>query len=253
MSYKAVISDWNGTLTSATEEGLNKKIGFTLLEDTGKKMIRGNIKDLSLLGKLIYAAISTKINLSFYKNGKGHLHNVYNAFNFAIRGQDANYINNIVDDFAKETISMVNEDILNSIKEVHTNGKYTGILSAAYDRVIRKTLQESNYSDIFDKIVANTLQTDNDKVVGLTFEIYGRKPEILIHEFFEKEDLREDNTLYIGDSEDDEPIADILKSGNFIVSYFATEDFKQKLASKYSAVVPRNKEDFMKYLQSKEN
>lgn len=105
--------------------------------------------------------------------------------------------------------------------------------------------------EVFDKIVANELETENGKAVGFTLNIYGEKAEVMEREFFEEEGLREDTTLYVGDSEDDEPIADILVPGNFIVSFFASDDFKERMSSKHKAFVPKSEEDLRKYIDSR--
>jgi phosphoglycolate phosphatase-like HAD superfamily hydrolase len=251
MPYKAIVSDWNGTLTSTSEEALNKRIGYTAFGDTKREVYHGHVEKLPALGKLIVAKILTERNLRDYKRGKRHLRDVYKAFNFGLRGQSAEYINRIVDEFASQTSGLVDERILRPIKDVHLQGKFTGILSVAYERIIKRSLEEAGYPDVFDDIVANTLQTDGDKVIGLTLEIYERKPEVLRTEFFEKGGLRENDTLYLGDSEDDEPIAEILIPGNFIVPFLATDEFKQRVSSKHKAFVPENEEDLLKYLKSR--
>ena len=121
----------------------------------------------------------------------------------------------------------------------------------SYDYSIRKILEEAGYLDIFEDIVANTMETEGDKAIGLTLGIYGRKAEVLRTEFFDKRGFGENDTLYLGDSRDDEPVAEILATGNFIVPFLAPDQFKQEMASKHKAFVPESEEDLLKYLQKK--
>ncbi len=191
--------------------------------------------------------------LKQYHDGKRHLWEVYEPFNEKIlKGRSVTFINSVIDGFARENADKVDGRIIRPIKNAHSNhGKLTGILSVSYDYVIKRVLEESGFPDVFDWIVSNTLETDGDKAIGLTLDIYGKKADVLKTEFFNKRALRENTTLYIGDSEDDEPIADLLDSGNFIVPFFATDEFKQELASKYEAFVPEDESDLDKYFKKR--
>ncbi len=253
MSYKAIISDWNGTLFEyATDEIQNKKLGYAVLENAKHAIFRGKIWKVADVIKLLKTKNELEKRLKQYYNGKIHLGKVYEPFNEnVLKGLPVNFVKKVIDEYARESANKVDERVLRPIETVHTDGKKTAILSVSCDYTIRRILEEANYQDVFDDIVANTLQTDGDKVIGFTLDIYERKPEVLISEFFEKRGLREDDTVYLGDSEDDEPIAEILAQGNFIVPFLASDEFKQRLALKYKAFVPENEEDLLNYLQNK--
>lgn len=253
MSYKAIVSDWNGTLFEyPTDEIQNKKLAYAVLDDAKRAILKGKIWRVADIIKLLKAKGELKKRLKQYYNGEGHLWEIYESFNEnVLRGKPVDFVNSIIDEYAKGSISKVDGRVIRPIQAVHRNGKRTGILSGSYDYSIKRILEEAGYFDVFDDIVANTLQKDGNRVIGLTLEIYERKPEVLETEFFKKRGLRENNTLYLGDSKDDEPIAEILIPGNFIVPFFASDKFKQRLSSKYKAFVPENEMDFARYLQSR--
>lgn len=249
---KSIISDYHGTIISSNEEESNKNIGYTILNDNLKEICKGRITKLPTLGRLAAVKILTERKLEGYKKGKNHLKEVYKYFNLALRGLPVYYITGIVDRYAKRYAEKIDKRIIRPIKAMHDLGSYTGILSAGYDYCIKRTLEESGYLDVFDDIVANTLEQDNNRALGLSLEIYGRKPEVIKSEFFSKRGLKERNTFYFGDSEfDDEPIAEMLPSGNFVVPFLATDEFKEKMANKYKAFVPENEEDLIRYLRSR--
>lgn len=250
MVYKAVISDWNGTVTESSEVDSNKRIGYTMLGDAKKAAKGGSLRALGTLGRLAMAKIIIERRLAAYEGGEGHLWDVYRPFNFAIRGQSPHYINSIVDGFAADTISQIDGRFVRPIAKMHGKGKITGILSVAYERVIRSTLVEAGYSRFFDHIVANSLEVNDGSVVGFTMDIYGRKAEVLRREFFERLGLTEKDVLYAGDTEDDEPIADLLPRGHFIVPLLASAGFRERMASK-GAFAPEDEKDFELYLRKR--
>lgn len=139
------------------------------------------------------------------------------------------------------------------LRQARALGKDTGILSVSYNYCIRKILEEAGFTDIFDddNIVANRLLTDGDRAVGLTLDIYGKKAETLTDRFFRERGLRESDILYLGDSEDDEPVAELLPNGSFIVPFFAQSGFRKVMASKHKAFVPENEADLQRYLETK--
>jgi phosphoserine phosphatase len=253
MSYKAIVSDWNGSLFEyPTDEVQNKKLAYAVLDDAKHAVLKGRIWRVIDVVKLLKTKSELKKRLQQYYDGERHLWEVYEPFNEnVLKGRPVSFVNKVIDKYARESADKLDERVIRPIQSVHREGKRTAILSVSYDYSIRRILEKAGYPYVFDDIVANTLQTDGNRVVGLTLEIYERKPEVLKTEFFEKRGLREDDTLYLGDSEDDESIAEILVPGNFIVPFFASDEFKQRLASKHKAFVPESEEDLLKYLQSK--
>ncbi len=253
MLYKAIVSDWNGTLFEhPTDEVQNKKLAYAVLDDAKHAVLNGRIWRAIDVVKLLKTKGKLKKRLQQYYDGERHLWEVYEPFNVnVLKGRFVSFVNGVIDEYAEESVDKVDGRVVKPIETVHHDGKSTGILSVSYDYSIRRILEKAGYSGVFDDIVANTLETDGDRVMGLTLGIYERKPEVLRAEFFEKRGLRENDIIYLGDSEDDESIADILIPGNFVVPFFASDEFKQRLASKHKAFVPENEADLLKYLQSK--
>jgi histidinol phosphatase-like enzyme len=70
---------------------------------------------------------------------------------------------------------------------------------------------------------------------------YKNKPKLLI-KLLKENKIVEKRTLYIGDK-DDEPIAEILPEGNFIVSLYETDEFRQYMAKKYKSPTPESERD----------
>ena len=233
-----------------TDEIQNKKLAYAVWDDTKHAVLRGKIQRIGDVVKLVRTKSKLEKRLRQYYDGERHLREVYEPFNEnVLRGRAVNFVNGVIDEYARESADKVDERVLKPIQTVHKDGKSTAILSVSYDYSIRRILDEAGYPGVFDDIVANTLKTDGDRVIGLTLEIYKRKPAMLRTKFFERKGFRENDTLYLGDSEDDEPIAEILVPGNFIVSFLALDDFKERLASKHKAFIPENEEDLLKYLQ----
>lgn len=251
MPPKTIISDWNGTLFEyATDEIQNKKLAYAVLDDAKRGVRRGRIWRIADVFGLMKTKSELKKRLQEYHSGKRHLWEVYEPFNkHVVRGRPVSFVNGVIDEFAHETAGKVDGRILIPIQNAHLRGNATGILSVSYDYAIRKLLQEAGYSDVFDTVIANTLETKGDRALGFTLKIYGEKAKILKEEFFEKRHLRESDIVYFGDSEDDEPIAAILPPGNFIVPFLASNDYRQKLGSKYKAFVPQSGRDLDDYLK----
>ena len=256
MSYKAIISDWNGTLFEPpTDEALNKKIAYAVLDDTKKALTRGKLWRVTDIYKLLKTKSELKRLIQQYEKGEVTLKELYKPFNEnVLRGRDVALIEDAVIKYATESALMVDKRIVRPIKKVHyENGKGTGILSVSYDYSISRILQHAGFKYIFGgiNIVAHTLKKDGDKAIGLTNDIYDRKAEVMEDEFFRNRGFREHDTFYLGDSEDDEPVADLLDEGNFIVPFFASDDFRERMASKHKAFVPENEGDLLKYLAAK--
>jgi phosphoserine phosphatase len=247
MPVKAIISDYEGTIFEhPTGEALNKAIAYAALRHDLFTLHWGSV------GKLLKAKKEIKQRLQDYKEGKRHLWEVYEPFNEKVlNGRPVPFVNKVVDKFAKENAGKVDERLLRPIKSAHRQGAKTGILSVGYDYGIKRVLGEAGYCDIFDTVFANYLREVDGTAIGFTLEIYGKKADILKDKFLKAGGFREEETLYFGDSADDEPVAEVLPPGHFIVPFFATEDFRIKMAKKHKAFVPTDEADLGKYLESK--
>ncbi len=253
MSYKAIISDWNGTLIGyPSDEPLHKKIAYAIANDLKSQLFKGEFWKIVDIIKLVRTRGKLKRGLCEFREGKKHLQDIYDIFNDGVlKGKSVKYITDIIDGFAKEFAKKLDNRVLRPIQAVHKEGASTGILSASFDYSISKTLNEAGYAEVFDDIVSNKLLVNDGKVLGITLDIYEKKAEFLQSEFFEKRGLRENDTLYLGDTIDDEPIAELLAPGNFIVPFFAPDEFKERLASKHKAFVPETEQDLLRYLRDR--
>jgi len=253
MSYKAIISDWNGTIIDyPSDEPLHKKIAYAIANDLKSQLFKGKFWKIAEIVKLIRTRDKLKRALQEFNSGERHLQDVYDIFNNGVlKGKPVKYITDIIDEYAEEFTKKLDGRILRSIQSVHKEGVSTGILSASFAYGIDRILKEADYSQIFDDIVSNDLLVNDGKVLGITLDIYENKAKFMQSEFFEKRGLRENNTLYLGDTKDDEPIAELLSPGNFIVPFFASDEFKEKMASKYKAFVPEIEQDLLRYLQDR--
>lgn len=245
MPIKAVVSDWNGTLFKhPTDEVQNKKLAYAVLSDAKRSVLRGKVWRLKDVVSLLKTKSELKKRLQEYKGGKRHLWEVYEPFNAGVlNGRPIAFIHRVIDEYAKESETLVDRRILHPLQVAHRNGVNTAILSVSYYYSIRKILEEAGYTGLFDTVVANTMRTSGITALGLTLDIYGLKKEAFYNEFLQRRCFRADSTLYLGDSEDDEPIAELLIPGNFVVPFFATDEFKQHMASKHKARVLEREED----------
>jgi len=256
MSYKLIVSDWSGTiLRHPTDEAQNKRIAYALLGNAKSRIKEGDLFALWDLGQLLFAERELKKRFYDYKNGKLPLQEVYEPFNKRVlRGKDYKFVSNVIDQFVDECIKKddVDKRILHSICLAHRHGIKTGILSTSNDAAIHRTLIRSDFEHLFDAIESNSLITryikGEQKVVGYTFDINNRKPEFLENRFLRPHNLREKDVIYFGDSDDDIGIADMLPAGNFIVPFFATDEFRQYAAQGFDAFIPDTKEDLDCYL-----
>jgi phosphoserine phosphatase len=253
MSYRALISDWNGTLFQhPTDEAMNKKIGYAILNGATQGLKRGNIFKLGDVIGLLKAKGKIKKRLQEYRKGKRGLGEVYEPFNrHAIRGRPVSFINGVVDEFCRESVGLVDCRMLRPIRRAYERGIATGILSTSYEYSIRRILEMTGFADAFHHISANILQADGERALGFTADIYERKPEVLRHGFFDRWALRKGDTIYMGDSEDDEKVAEMLPPGDFIVPFFASEEYRQRMASRHKAFVPASEADLDTYLRNK--
>lgn len=222
---RLIVTDWNGTLFRyPSEERLNKAIGYRILADARSDL--PNPATLPRFARLVGAKYLTKGALRLYKWGLLPLRHVYAPFNLALRGQPVEYIEGIVDTFARDHAQHLDLRLLSPIARARgARQADTGILSVAYDYGVRRILEEAEMADAFlDRlIVANTLESVDGQVMGMTLDIYGQKPEVMEGIFFRHHGYRPEQAYYVGDSMDDAGIADLLPKGHFLVPPFAID------------------------------
>jgi len=252
MKYRIIVSDWNGTLFDDKIDELQlKEIIFAGFRDLIMEFLKGE-KNIGEIFNLFRGLREIK-NISDKINGDPEeFQRIYDILNENILcGRKTSFIKNVIDEYAKKYKKMIDERVLRPIKNSHLEGKYTAILSCSYEYGIKSVLRESGYEDVFDDIIANKLLENSGHLIGFVNEVYGRKQNIIKEEFLYKKNLREKDIIYLGDSYIDEPIAEILPKGNFIVPFLADEDYKEKMSAKYGAFVPESEDDLIKYLKNK--
>lgn len=251
MDYKAAISDWSGSLFKhPTDEVLNKTIGHAVKKRLISDLAKFKLWKAPKVYKLLETKKELEKRLKEYEADERPLHEVYDTFNKEVlRGLDPDFLYGVIDQYIEDNANKVDKRILRQIGAVHDRGIKTGIISVSLDYVIQRILRRSEADGFFEKIIANKIASgDDNKIKGFTLDIYGKKTEVLESEFLDPWGLTKENVVYIGDSKDDEPIADILPEGRFIVPFFAKDDFKQDMYSKYGAFIPDNEQHLKSYL-----
>jgi len=247
---KNIVMDYNGTIIEYPDDvEQNKRIGYAVLDYFTEEFKKGKVWHAADILYLLLAKIRINQRLRRFHNGEESIQKIYEPFNKAIDGIYVSILNNAVDGFVEETIKKkkVNLDLLEAVHEAKNESKIenTGIISASYDYAIKRVLEKSGFSELInhDYIIANTLEHENGRVKSMGQNIYGRKADYMENEFFRGFGFREWNTYYIGDTKDDEPVAELLPPEHFIVSEYASDDFKEYMALKYKARVPSKKHD----------
>ncbi len=253
MTYSSLVCDWNGTLfTPKTEEGLAKTMAYASLGHAVDGLKRGQVWKVADIAKLVVAKRQLKGLVRGYNAGELAITAVYDAFNARVlRGMPVDVFTGAVGRYS-DSHSCIDQRFMLPVIRAAREGKQAGILSAAYHGGIESVLKKVMLLEYFGKIVAHRVEFDEDgKILGFTTDIYGRKAQVLEDEFFRKSSMRPETTLYAGDTDEDAPIAEILPQGNFIVPFLATDDFKQKMASKHRAFVPENAGQLERFLQTR--
>lgn len=244
-----VVSDWNGTIFEYKKDDVqNKALAMAALK-TDLVHLR-----LGSASRLLSTRKRLKKMLEEHYAGNRPLKDLYDTFNAEVlRGRSVDFVHSAINRYAEESASKVDKRVLVPIIDT-TASDSRGILSVSYGYSITQILALAGYSPwYFEKnLVSNSLELDDDgKVLGLTLDIYGRKPEVLKDEFFDKREFKDKETVYLGDDRDDEGVAVMLPKGNFIVPFFASDEFRQKMASRHGAFVPKDQADLQKYLESR--
>lgn len=250
MAFNTVVSDWNGTIFGyPTAEPENRELAHAALAGAKKGVLSGRVWEAWDIVRLLMAKRGVERRLEEYKHGECRLIDVYEPFNeYVIRGMEPEFVNGVIDGFARRNASRVDERVLRPIKTVHDEGARTGILSVSYERTIKEVLKGAGYNEVFNEIAANRLLTENGKAAGFTLDIYGIKG-IVFQRRFLGENLRGQGVAYLGDTEDDEPVAEILPRGGFIVPFMAKPEFRERMTKTYGAFAPRDEPDLLNYLK----
>ncbi|MBI3412670.1 MAG: HAD family hydrolase [Candidatus Aenigmarchaeota archaeon] len=252
MAYQGIVSDWNGTLFKPpTDEGLNKTIAYAALGHAVNGLKHGQVWKAADVARLALTKGQLEKMVRRYEAGEIPINDVYDLFNRRVLSDMPILVfSRAIYKYARSHRSDLDDNVLMPVSTAAQAGKETGILSVSYSGSIIHILGLDRLR-LFGKIVAHGIVGSGSKVIGFNTDIYGRKAEVLEDRFFREGNLRPETTLYIGDSGEDEPVASVLPQGNFIVPFLATDDFKEKMASKHNAFVPKNREELQDFLRTK--
>ena len=231
MPIKYIISDWNRTLISYPDEGkLMERIGKDILKNSGILHPRRSVQLLKHMFHL-------KGMVGWYKAGGISYKEIYDYFNpHVLEGAPKSVVDEAVKKYAAEAAKEVDVKFLKAIWHRHSYDVRTGILSTGYKDGIIKTINHFGSPKlIFDKIVANRIiwQDDKTDTVAEKFhlKIYGNKEKYLESEFFIEAGFDPKTTSYWGDTDEDRLCLEAV--GYPVVSHWATDDFKQRMASEF--------------------
>ena len=246
MPCKAIICDWNGTITAYRDEK-------PLMEAIAKDILRASIPFHPLKMARILRSRGKLAALYDEKRQDDNFDYVVEMFKIfnkrIIKGTSVSLITDSVERYANrpETQSELDHRILRAIKGCHQAGKTTAILSAGYRYGIERILQAAGFQNNFDLFEGDTLKVRDGRAVEFELKLYKRKPEVL-SQLLRERNIDPQTVAYIGDSEDDEGCLEI--AGYPVMSFFAPEELKQEYAQKYGAFVPEKEPDLLNYLSA---
>ena len=245
MPYDTIISDWNRTITRDRDE---KPLLKTIAVDLFKASIPFHfIRAARLLN--VRAELE-----SLYWQGRqdaefDFVREMFTIYNRKIiNGLPISFIHRSVNRYAarRETQHKLDRRILRLIRSRHQGGKTTGILSAGYGYGIDRVLTVAGFRRHFDFLIANSFKQEGGRATEFLLNIYKNKPQSL-QRALRRRNIDENRTVYIGDSEDDEGCFEIARYP--VVAFLATEELKQRCASRYKAFVPQDEKDLANYLR----
>ncbi|MCL0065991.1 MG2 domain-containing protein, partial [Dehalococcoidia bacterium] len=167
---------------------------------------------------------------------------MHHICNRVIQGVEIDSITRRVNLYASHASRRLDGRILRPIEEMHRRGGQAGILSVGYGYGIARILSAGGYGEVFDFIEANGLQTNGSRVSEVSFRT-GKSSWLT--ELLSRLSVPPDKAIYIGDARPDEPCFEIV--GYPVVSFLATDDFKQHCARKFGAqCVPESEADLQR-------
>lgn len=245
MTFKAIIADWNGTLISDRNE---TPILKNIAVDIAKSLFPFHPLKLARLFKA-----QQELNKLYQEKRRDEefdfVREMYRIYNEKIiKGAPMSVIRRSVGRYVTkpEVQEKLDFRILKILRKYHDENKTIGVFSAGYADGIDRILVASGYRDSFDFLVADTLEENDGKASRLLLKIYKHKAPLL-KKMLEDIKIDPDETVYIGDSEDDEGCFQLVRYP--VVSFFARDDFKKHCAKTYGAFVPRSEKDLMEFLR----
>jgi phosphoserine phosphatase len=244
MACDTIICDWNGTIIkNRDEKPILETIAVDLFKSSIPFHVNRAIRLIRVRGELqsLYWQGRQDTEFDFIRE----MFTIYNRK--IINGLPVSFIHRSVDRYAArgETQRKLDRRILRPIRFWHQNGKTTGILSSGYGYGIDRILAVAGFRGYFDFREANSFNHEGGRAIEFLLNIYKNKPQLLLR-VLRHRNLDEKRTVYIGDSEDDEGCFEIAKYP--VVAFFATDELKQRCASRYEAFIPQDEKDLANYL-----
>jgi phosphoserine phosphatase len=245
MPVNTLICDWNGTLIGFSSEK-------PLFNAIGREIFKSAIP--FGLSKIIRMRKSKQrmdaLNEQWMREKDLDLiREIFQTFNDNfVKGMPLGHILSLIDKYASSEIVQNNleKGLLNIVKELSSQGKYTGIFTAACTYPVEKVLRVADYHKYFNFIEADEIYHQDGKTVGFGLNIYGRKP-LLMAELVKKRTIDPAGLAYIADTMDEAGCFEI--AGYPIVSLLASDEVKNRMAREYKAFVPENMNDLERYLK----
>ncbi len=234
MPIRYIVSDWNGTIIEYPTEG---KLWETVGLEIWKKQLPFHpIR----FGELFLDMLHLKEMNKSYKRGEIDYSEIYDYYNaHVLKGTPEDVFLDALKKYVKKAVGALDKDLLAAIDKRHADSR-TGILSTGYIKSIEDVLFESGFFEAFDITVGNGIVWNHSKTGPRAdrfyLEVYKNKEKFLEDRFFRKQGFRPEETAYIGDSDEDWKCLEAVRYP--VVSRLATDEFKERAASKLKARVP---------------
>lgn len=265
MPIKYSVFDWNGTLYRPRDEvHTYKAIAFAVKNKyiPGFKprfwgypiKLAGLLKTKRRLDTL-YKRLKTS---GLYNHEReGLIREIYNVFNKnIIDGLPSSFIFRAADSFAEEAKNNIDHRLLDLVSA--GNRITPGILSAAWEYIVKAMLRRTNIGWMEENIIGDILEQKNTTAKRFGLRTYGKKHKFLETHFFQYRSFKPRNTIYWGDSRDDEGCFDLITSegGRVGLPFLLIEskkpedkEFISYCARKYKAFIPKSPEDAINFLK----
>ncbi len=253
MALELIVTDWNGTLFQHVDDGdLQRELAYTAFRSDVASLFRGRVWRFPRVVTAMRARGALRAAANRWRDGGGSLADVYALYGrLVLRGRPEGFVTSVVDGFARRSGLLVDRRMLEPVRTLHTEGIATAVYSVAYDYGITRVLEEAGHADTFDSVVANRLIVEDGEAVRFTADFAEQKAEGFRAEFLEGRGYRPDAVVYSGDTRNDEPVAELLPAGNFIVPFLAQDAFKQHMAERHGAFVPSTSRELLDYLKGR--
>jgi phosphoglycolate phosphatase-like HAD superfamily hydrolase len=245
MPPDAVVCDWNGTLIQYRDER-------PLLETLATDLFEASLP-FHPLRMLRILSVRRPLN-ALYKarrqdNDFDYVVEMFRIYNKRIvNGVPLTQVHRSIERYARSpaTQRALDRRLLRAVGECSHSGKTTGVLSAGNALGIDRTLTAAGFRSYFDFCEAGQLRHSGDRAIEFELAIYRKKSEYLLR-LLEQRHLQPASTAYVGDSEDDEACFQIV--GYPVVAFLAPDPMKERFASRYNALVPKDEKELSRYLR----